>query len=218
LLRAASCASAGQDPCCSRRLQHTAMIERNAAAAPSNDTAAMTSWAPEREIAHTLELCEAQMEAALGESDHAVDALVSAFSSMVENASAARMALDNLPPAQRSALGDAAALRDRLAAVESQMAAAIVAFQFYDKLNQRLGHVRYSLSTLAMCVCDPVQSSQREQWQRLFSTLRRLYRTEEERRIFQMMIEGASAEQALERLQQVSQTLGVRTTGDIELF
>lgn len=193
------------------------MIELSTAEDQPDESGALASWAPEQEIAHTLELCEAQMEAALGESDQAVDALVRAFSGMVENASAARMALDSLPAQQLAALDDAAGLREKLAAVESQMASAIVAFQFYDKLTQRLGHVRYSLSTLAMFVCDPVQSRQRDQWQRLFNTLRRLYRTEEERRIFQMMIDGASTEEALAKLQQVNQTLGART-GDIELF
>jgi len=194
------------------------MIELNTPDEHPGDTGPITPWAPEREIAHTLELCEAQMEAALGDSDRAVDALVSAFSAMAENASAARAALDSLSPQQHASLGTSETLREKLAAVESQMASAIVAFQFYDKLSQRLGHVRYSLSTLAMFVCDPVQSSQREQWHRLFNTLRRLYRTEEERRIFQLMIEGASAQEALEQLQQVSKTLGVHATGEIELF
>lgn len=194
------------------------MIELDASDEHPGKAASLAPWAPEREIAHTLELCEAQMEAALGESDSAVDDLVSAFSGMAQNASAARAALERLPAQQRAQLADVDVLREKLTAVESQMASAIVAFQFYDKLSQRLGHVRYSLSTLAMFVCDPVQSGQREQWQRLFNTLRRLYRTEEERHIFQLMIEGASAQQALEELHKVNKTLGARATGDIELF
>jgi hypothetical protein len=41
------------------------------------------AWSPEQQTAHMLDLCEAQMEAALQESDLAVDALVQAFTSMV---------------------------------------------------------------------------------------------------------------------------------------
>ena len=69
-----------------------------------------------------------------------------------------------------------------------------MAFQFYDKLTQRLGHVRYSLSTLALFVCDRTKSTQPEQWKRLLNTLRRLYRTEEELQIFQTIMDGIGDE------------------------
>jgi len=108
-------------------------------------------------------------------------------------------------------------LQRQAAAIREQVSAAVVAFQFYDKLTQRLGHVRYSLSTLAMFVCDRAQTGQREQWQRLFGTLRRLYRTEEEREIFQLMVQGASAEEAQARAHEHSAERETQT-GEVELF
>ena len=81
--------------------------------------------------------------------------------------------------------------------ITKQMGAAVMAFQFYDKLTQRLGHVRYSLSTLALFVCDRTQANQPDQWKRLLNTLRRLYRTEEERQIFQTIMDGIAAEDEL---------------------
>ena len=98
------------------------------------------------------------------------------------------------------------------------MSAAIVAFQFYDKLTQRLDHVRYSLSTLALFVCDRTQAGQRDQWRRLYTTLKRLYRTEEEKQIFNMMVEGASADAARDHIHQSTQTLRIGEAGEIELF
>ena len=62
------------------------------------------------------------------------------------------------------------------------MGAAIVAFQFYDKLSQRLGHVRYSLSTLALFACNPAQ--QPRTVATALHSLRRLYRTEKNRKSF----------------------------------
>lgn len=106
----------------------------------------------------------------------------------------------------------------QLDALKKQTAAAIVAFQFYDKLTQRLGHVRYSLSALAMFVCDGAKTGERDQWRRMFATLRRLYRTEEERQLFRMMVEGASAEEAREHIQQSTLTLRAAPTGEIEIF
>jgi hypothetical protein len=183
----------------------------NAEAAPLAD------WTPEQQIAHMLELCEAQMESALCESDLAVDSLIKAFSGLSESARAMKAAAATLTPEQRAALGTLD-LKKQMDAIERQMSSAIVAFQFYDKLTQRLGHVRYSLSTLAMFVCDRAQTSQRDQWRRLFTTLKRLYRTEEEKQIFQMMVEGASADEARDHIHQSTQTLRVGVSGEIELF
>jgi len=183
----------------------------NAEAAPLSD------WTPEQQIAHMLDLCEAQMESALCESDLAVDSLIKAFAGLTESAQSVSAMAADLKSQQREAIS-APDLGKQLEAIERQMSSAIIAFQFYDKLTQRLGHVRYSLSTLALFVCDRAQTSQRDQWRRLFNTLKRLYRTEEERQIFQMMVEGASAEEARDHIHQSTQTLRIGVSGEIELF
>ncbi|HEY0941742.1 MAG TPA: hypothetical protein VGE08_16700 [Steroidobacter sp.] len=183
----------------------------NAEAAPLAD------WTPEQQIAQMLELCEAQMESATCESDLAVDSLVRAFSGLAETARSIKAAAAAFTPEQRAALGNLDIIK-KLESIDRQMSSAVVAFQFYDKLTQRLGHVRYSLSTLALFVCDREQATQREQWRRLFTTLKRLYRTEEEKQLFQMMVEGASADEARDHIHQSTQTLRVATAGEIELF
>jgi hypothetical protein len=182
--------------------------------APDGDAAEpLATWTPERQIAHMLDLCEAQMESALAESDVAVDALIRSFSGLIEAARAVSAPAGKVP-----AQSQQAAMAAQLAAVEKQTSAAIVAFQFYDKLTQRLGHVRYSLSAMAMFICDGAKASERDQWRRLFSTLKRLYRTEEERQIFKMMVEGATAEEAREHIHQSTLSLKVEPAGDVEIF
>ena len=166
------------------------------------------AWTPEQQIARLLSLCEAQMESALSESDVAVEALVKSFAGLIEAGQALGSSSEKAPV-------DLAA---QLETLKQQTAAAVVAFQFYDKLTQRLGHVRYSLSALAMFVCDHAKSGEREQWRRMFATLRRLYRTEEERQLFRLMVEGASAEEAREHIQQSTVTLRASPTGEIEIF
>jgi hypothetical protein len=172
----------------------------------------VSTWTPEQQIARLLSLCEAQMESALSESDVAVEALVKSFAGLIEAGQALGSLSEKTPDAGPT---DLAAQLD---ALKKQTAAAIVAFQFYDKLTQRLGHVRYSLSALAMFVCDRTKTTEREQWKRMFATLRRLYRTEEERELFRMMVEGASSEEAREHIQQSTQTLRATSTGEIEIF
>ena len=171
-----------------------------------------STWTPEQQIARLLSLCEAQMESALSESDVAVEALVKSFTGLIEAGQALGSMNEKTPQA------GAPDLAAQLDSLKKQTAAAIVAFQFYDKLTQRLGHVRYSLSALAMFVCDRTKSGEREQWKRMFGTLRRLYRTEEERELFRMMVEGASAEEAREHIQQSTLTLRAASTGEIEIF
>ena len=163
-----------------------------------------TTWTPEHQMAHMLDLCEAQMEAALTESDKAVDALIKAFSVISETPS-------------EEASGGTDPQRVRQEEISKHVASAVVAFQFYDKLTQRLGHVRYSLSTLAMFVCDRSQSAQRDKWRKLFSALKRLYRTEEERAIFQLMTEGMSADEARAHVHSTT-TVQPQTQGTVELF
>jgi hypothetical protein len=189
-------------------LSHLAPTARDSS---SDDTLiAPIAWTPEQQIARMLLLCEAQMESALSESDVAMDELIKSFKGLIE----AGQALGT----QHEAKGETADLAQQLDALRKQTAAAVVAFQFYDKLTQRLGHVRYSMSALAMFVCDREKAHERDQWRRLFSTLRRLYRTEDERELFKLMVEGASAEEAREHIQQSTLTLRAGPTGEIELF
>ena len=171
-----------------------------------------SAWTPEQQVARLLSLCEAQMESALSESDVAVEALVKSFAGLIEAGQALGSMSDKTPE-----IG-ATDLAAQLETLKKQTAAAVVAFQFYDKLTQRLGHVRYSLSALAMFVCDRAKAGEREQWRRMFATLRRLYRTEEERQLFRLMVEGASAEEAREHIQQSTLTLRAAPTGEIEIF
>ena len=150
------------------------------------------TFTPELQMANMLGLCEAQMESALQESDKAVDALIQAFTTLVDATRSISAFTEKLPPELKASLP--ADIDSQVATISKQMGAAVMAFQFYDKLTQRLGHVRYSLSTLALFVCDRNQTAQPDQWKRLLNTMRRLYKTEEERQIFQMIMDGIASD------------------------
>lgn len=169
------------------------------------------SFVPEARLANVLGLCEAQMESALQESDRAVAALIDAFTHLVDATRTVSSMASQLPPPLQEALGGD--FEEQFASISKQMSAAVVAFQFYDKLTQRLGHVRYSLSTLALFVCDRTKMNQPQQWERLLGTLRRLYRTEEERQIFKMIMDGTESEP----LPDPASTDAAKA-GEIELF
>jgi hypothetical protein len=151
--------------------------DRNGASTP------VVNWSPQQQTARMLALCEAQMEAATQDSDAAVDTLVTAFTDLMNAVRdlGTMSKVNATDPGQSQALDD---INNRCSQLSSQVAAAVMAFQFYDKLSQRLGHVRYSLSTMALFICDRSNSQRPEHWEKLLSTLGRLYRTAEERAIF----------------------------------
>ena len=99
-----------------------------------------------------------------------MDTLIKAFAGLAETARSVRSLANDLPPEVRAISG----FERQLDSMTQQMAATVVAVQFYDKLTQRLGYVRYSLSALALFVCNPAQSAERNQWRRLFTSLQRL--------------------------------------------
>ena len=66
-----------------------------------HDASRRSRWTPEQQIAHMLELCEAQMESALSESDLAVDALIKSFSGLTD--AGRRSASHGAKPADRAA-------------------------------------------------------------------------------------------------------------------
>jgi len=184
----------------------TSSSDNPANCASTNDAA----FTPELQMANMLGLCEAQMNSALQESDKAVDTLVEAFTCLADATHSVNALIESLSPEVKEALaGD---LDRQLAMISKHMGAAVMAFQFYDKLTQRLGHVRYSLSTLALFVCDRTKTNQPDQWKRLLNTLRRLYRTEEERQIFQMIMDGIENEASPATQREEAKA------GEVELF
>ncbi|MFL6547331.1 MAG: hypothetical protein ACJ8OJ_01470 [Povalibacter sp.] len=173
-------------------------------------------WTPEHQAAKMLGLCETQMDSALQESDRAVDTLVQAFTSLVDITRNVGALAEQL--STQSKAGDQThELQTQLGVLSKQMASAVVAFQFYDKLTQRMGHVRYSLSALALFVCNRTQMQQPEQWQRLQSQLRRLYRTEAEREVFQMVMDGDDTS-FIDAAQPSALAPASIIAGEIELF
>jgi hypothetical protein len=181
----------------------------------ASPAAAAAGFTPELQMANMLGLCEAQMESAIHDSDKAVDALIQAFTCLVDTSRSVNALTAQLPAEIKETVG--AGLSQQVEAISKQMASAVVAFQFYDKLSQRLGHVRYSLSTLALFVCDRAQTTSPDQWRRLLNTLRRLYRTEEERQIFQSVMEGIAEEGPVTIAALQEGPAGVQV-GEIELF
>ena len=170
-------------------------------------------WSQVRETVLMLELAAGQIEAAMKDSNSSVDVLTDVFTTMAGNM---RMINDTI-----AALPDAGEMSDTKASllgatenVSGMMNKAIIAFQFYDKLVQRLGHVNLSLASLSNLVSDSSRIYSPDEWAALQEKIRSKYSMREEREMFEAVLGGMSVQDALDTFMNKLKD----RSNDIELF
>jgi hypothetical protein len=94
---------------------------------------------------------------------------------------------------------------------------AIVAFQFYDKLVQRLAHLSHSLDGLSDIIKNPQRLYSPAEWALLQTVIRSKYSTEEEVRMFEEVLRGVTVTEALQHFVESKKSASV-ADGDVELF
>jgi len=102
---------------------------------------------------------------------------------------------------------------DNCQLVVGQMQQAIVAFQFYDTLVQRLDHVVICLSKLGELVSDSERNALPKEWSALQASIRNRYTMEKERELFDAILRGDDVATVLAALQHSPEP-----GDDIELF
>lgn len=86
--------------------------------------------------------------------------------------------------------------------VLGQVDKAIVSFQFYDRLSQRLSHVQSNLSLLAELVSDNEKLESSDDWRLLRDKISASYTIETEQEMHDAILNGASIEEALSLFKQ----------------
>lgn len=182
-------------------------------------------WSQIRETMLMLALAVAQIEMSMRDSDGSVEVLSNSFTSMVGQVKMIEKTTAALPDTAETA--DArAAIIGSCTMVSEMMLAAIVAFQFYDKLTQRLGHVSSSLGTLADLISDVRRLYNPYEWLGLQEKIKSRYTMEEERLMFDAIMQGKTVKQALnlyvqtmeEKKRKAADAAGAGDEEDIELF
>lgn len=174
-------------------------------------------WSQVRETVLMLQLATGQVNAAMHDSNASVEVLTDTFTSMVETLDMVEVALGTLPDTIGNGMVKSE-IQEGAREVSRKVHQAIIAFQFYDKLVQRLDHVCNSLAELSSLVADKGRLYKPTEWQGLQMHIQSKYAMAEERAMFEAVMAGATVEEALqaymtERLQKVEQS-----GGEIELF
>lgn len=183
-------------------------VNSSTAAAPDLD------WSQVTETVRMLNLAVAQISMAMHEGEDSVGSLTRSFTGMVGNVDDIASTVTGthegeIPDAVKSTV-----LSD-CAQVQSGIQQSIIAFQFYDRLSQRLDHVRFALDQLSGLVSDKARLFNPDEWQNLQTCILSKYSMQEEQEMFEALLNGATTEEALDI---VRQRVREGSIDDIELF
>ncbi len=189
-------------------------VARSAPAAAANpEVSANVKFAGE--LRRFLELGAAQLDAAIRESDARVDKLAGAVTAVATDARELETQVQALDSADAAEVQQARQrIRQLVVQLDADVQATVTSLQFYDKLIQRLTHVRDGLaipSDSTVTALDPARSD----WNSMLEQVRSRYSMVEERVLFDFMMRGLSADQMLKAL------TGLRAAaapGELEVF
>ncbi len=170
-------------------------------------------WSQVRETVLMLELAVGQIDSAMKEGNSSVEVLTDSFTSMAGYMRMMGQALESLP--DNPATADLkSTLIGHASEVAGRVQRSIIAFQFYDKLSQRLAHVSHSLEALGSLVTDQRKLYNPFEWVALQEKIRAKYSTREELEMFNAVMQGMPVKEALEHYKAEMKDKG----DDVELF
>jgi len=157
-----------------------------------------------------LKLAVAQIGISVEDSSEKVDELTSIFTSLINTNKELQQDLANLPE-QPNTVKLIRKLHQQSQELVTKTSSAVIAFQFYDRLCQRLEHVQNSLTKL-----NNLNGNQLD-IESLTSLKQEIYQTftmQEERELFENIMQGLSVEAAIEAYKSHEQ----EDDNSIELF
>lgn len=164
-------------------------------------------WIHIHETVKLLLLSMAQIELTLTDGDHNVTGLGQQFTEMAEHLRKMNHHLQNEPdtPAEILAHGQQ---------LESKINEGVVAFQFYDRLSQRLEHVVNVLALTEDILSDEQRRLKPQAWKSIQTQIKTNYSLDCERKMFDLVIQGMPLHEALE----LYRTDYIEPNDDVELF
>lgn len=157
-------------------------------------------WSQVGETLAMLALAVAQIETSLNEGGQSVDKLSTNFTDMADNTrrilQITEQESNNIEePAASSLKREVYTIATQ---VNHEIQESIIAFQFYDRLSQRLDHVSQSLEQMGHLMADGGVRYQENAWKDLQAKIKGYYTMEAERIMFEHIMAGHSVSQALE--------------------
>jgi hypothetical protein len=150
-------------------------------------------WSQIRETVMMLNVALAQVERSLTEGDESVNALTKLLISLMGKVQVIRMATESLPDSREKT-----DIMDNCRQVYGMMNEVVVAFQFYDKMTQRLSHVSLNLSALSDLINDGHRLYLPYEWRALQEMIVSRYFIDADRQMFNAIRSGSGVREALD--------------------
>jgi hypothetical protein len=166
-------------------------------------------WSQVRETIKLLTLSAAQVDVIMQESDVSVNTLTESFTDIVEHMQTINNLVQSL---------DASGTRDQAlvccSETKDKIQAAIIAFQFYDRMQQCMQHVTSNLKGLSTLVESPERLYNPNEWRAFQNQIRSRYTMESEKMMFDAILQGKSVDEAIA----AKEAYQHEKSDDIELF
>jgi methyl-accepting chemotaxis protein len=169
-------------------------------------------WCFRSETAKLLGLSVTQIHTSLTDGDNSVGTLTDSFSQLAEFCGTVQK-LSSDHKDEHGAQGEINALANNMSETINN---AIVAFQFYDRLSQRMEHVSSSLEQLSHLIKDDSNLNDPIGWEALRDHIRSSYSLDAEHVMYEAIMNGATTEEALDLYKKIMYESDA--SDDIELF
>ncbi|NPA72753.1 MAG: hypothetical protein GXO35_07990 [Gammaproteobacteria bacterium] len=139
-----------------------------------------------------LNLSVAQIDLSITEGDNSVNTLIDSFTFMSQHISqiqASSQLIADMAGETEGVHEQQNLLVSEAGELSNKMQQAVIAFQFYDKLSQRLGHVSHGLSGLAEIVSHEMRVKDQDEWESFKSSVRKGTTMREEEELFELIFD-----------------------------
>jgi hypothetical protein len=155
------------------------------------------SWCHIQETITMLYLAVCQIETSMADSSKSVNTLTHSFTELAKHS----QLVDDQVQAFSSS-DELSEFKDEVSYTAREMGEnikqAITAFQFYDRITQRLDHVARSLENVSNVINDSNQLNNPQAWKDIQTQVKSSYTMEAERIMFEHIMRGASVNEALD--------------------
>ncbi len=141
-----------------------------------------------------LNLSVAQIELSISDGDNSVNTLIDSFAFMSQHISQIQSTSQHIADMANDESDGGineqqSLLMNEASELSQKMQQAVIAFQFYDKLSQRLEHVSRGLSSLAEIVSHEMHVQDEAQWEKFKITVRKGTTMREEEELFELIFD-----------------------------
>ncbi len=150
------------------------------------------NWSQLRETITILNVAVARIEHAMIEGDDSFTSLSQSFIEMINSSEQITRDAKELEdsPAKKN-------IEENCLNISQRVGSSIVAFQFYDRLSQRMALVSKTLNSLTEVLKDPSKTNEQDEWLNLQNTIRSKYTLDSDQKMFDDVLNGMPVEEAL---------------------